>query len=109
MEIGGNTLNFLDISIINNKGIIEFDWYHKPTFLERYLNFLSNHPISQKNHLKSKIYETKPTNLEELRQRIVNVLNSISPECLSNGTLSIRFTYAWDTIKLLEDINSNSW
>jgi len=45
MEIGKKKLNFLDITPINNN-IIKFD--HKSTFLDRYLNFLSHHPLSQK-------------------------------------------------------------
>jgi len=45
MEIGDDRLKFLDV----NNNIIEFDWYRKPTFSDRYLNFLSHcHPISQK-------------------------------------------------------------
>ncbi|KYN16034.1 hypothetical protein ALC57_11718, partial [Trachymyrmex cornetzi] len=35
-------------TIIKNNNTLEYDWYHKPTFSERYLNFLSQHPISQK-------------------------------------------------------------
>jgi len=48
MEIGGTSLNFLDVTIINNDNRIEFDWFHKPTFSGRYLNFLSAHPLSHK-------------------------------------------------------------
>jgi len=47
-EIGGELLNFLDITIIKNKNQLEFNCYHKPTFSGRYLNYLSQHPISQK-------------------------------------------------------------
>lgn len=49
LEIEENSrLNFLDISLISfNKKII-FDWYHKPTFSERFLNFFSHHPTCQK-------------------------------------------------------------
>ena len=43
--------NFLDITIINNNNLIEFDWYHKPTYSGRYLNFLSSHPLSQKRDI----------------------------------------------------------
>jgi len=47
LEIEGKKLNFLDIIMtINNN--IKFDWFHKPTFSGRYLNFLSQHPLSQK-------------------------------------------------------------
>src|SRR5436190_15274724 len=49
MEEGvDNHLNFLDVSIIINKNIIEFDWFHKWTFSGRYLNFGSWHPICHK-------------------------------------------------------------
>jgi len=40
-------LNFLDVTI-NNEGTVEFDWYKKPTFSGRLLNFLSHYPTSQK-------------------------------------------------------------
>jgi len=46
-ESTNNTLNFLDVTIINNGGTIEFDWYHKPTF-SRYLNYESHHFFYQK-------------------------------------------------------------
>lgn len=43
-----NKLNFLDVTIIVNNNLIEFDWYHKPTFSGRYLNYKSNHPLCHK-------------------------------------------------------------
>ncbi|KYN21095.1 hypothetical protein ALC57_06540 [Trachymyrmex cornetzi] len=48
MEVGGDRLNFLDVTVIRGNGRIEFNWYHKPTFSDRYLNFWSQHPVSQK-------------------------------------------------------------
>jgi len=48
LEMGGDTLNFLDVTLIKRHTHIEFNWYHKPTFSGRYLNFLSQHPLSQK-------------------------------------------------------------
>lgn len=41
-------LNYLDITIIINNNFLEFDWFHKPTFFRRYLNFESQHPLCQK-------------------------------------------------------------
>ncbi|XP_011882563.1 PREDICTED: uncharacterized protein LOC105570172 [Vollenhovia emeryi] len=41
-------LNFLDTTIIVRDDTIEFDWYHKPTFSGRYLNFASSHPLCHK-------------------------------------------------------------
>jgi len=49
IEIGGKNLNFLDVTIINNNNVLEFDLYKKPkTFSGKVLNYLSKHPISQK-------------------------------------------------------------
>jgi len=48
IEIGGKKLDFLDVTIINNNNRLEFDWFRKPTFSGRVLNFLSHHPTSQK-------------------------------------------------------------
>ena len=48
MEVVGNRINFLDLTIIiNEKRMLEFDWFHKP-FSGRYLNYLSTQPSSQK-------------------------------------------------------------
>jgi len=44
----GNRLNFLDVMIINNNNLIEFDWFKKPTFSGRILSFLSDQPLTQK-------------------------------------------------------------
>lgn len=43
-----NKLDFLDVTIILNYNSLMFDWFHKPTFSGRYLNYLSQHPICQK-------------------------------------------------------------
>ena len=44
-----NSRNFLDIKIIiNNQRQIITNWYKKPTFSGRYLNFNSHHPLNNK-------------------------------------------------------------
>jgi len=48
LELGGNKLNFLDITLIKVYNSFEFNWYHKPIFSGRYLNFPSQHPLFQK-------------------------------------------------------------
>jgi len=48
LEMGGDKINFLDVTIIKNNKKLEFNWYHKPTFSGRYLNYFSQHPLSQK-------------------------------------------------------------
>jgi len=46
MEVGGNELNFLEVKIIKKDDGMIFDWYHKPSFSRRLLNFHSQHPIT---------------------------------------------------------------
>jgi len=48
LENGGTSLNFLEITMINSDGNLIFDWYHKPTYSGRLLNFHSKHPMTQK-------------------------------------------------------------
>jgi len=48
IEIGQNSINFLDTTIIFKNNKILFNWFHKPSFSGRYLNFWSQHPLSQK-------------------------------------------------------------
>jgi len=50
MEMGGdgNHLNFLDLTIIKKNNSIIFNWFRKPTFSGRFLNFHSHHPFNQK-------------------------------------------------------------
>jgi len=48
LEVGGHKINFLDTTIIVEKNRLKIDWYHKPTFSGRLLNYWSQHPLSQK-------------------------------------------------------------
>lgn len=48
IKIASDVLNFLDVSIIVSNNLIKFDWYRKPTFSGRFLNFFSQHPLSYK-------------------------------------------------------------
>ncbi|KYQ53233.1 hypothetical protein ALC60_07637, partial [Trachymyrmex zeteki] len=41
LEIRGDRLNFLDVTLINDNGTLEFNVFHKLTFSGRYLSFLS--------------------------------------------------------------------
>jgi len=43
-----NMLNFLNISVIRDNGNIITNWFRKPTFSGRYINYYSNHPIQYK-------------------------------------------------------------
>ena len=46
--MGRDEINFLDVTISINENGFGFDWYRKPTFSGRFLNFNSNHPMAQK-------------------------------------------------------------
>jgi len=48
LEIGGDVLNFLDLTIIRREGRLIFNWYRKPTCSGRFLNFHSHHPFLHK-------------------------------------------------------------
>jgi len=50
LEVGGDKLNFLDVTIMKNNNKLEFNWYHKPTFLGRYLNYLLPTPPKMMDH-----------------------------------------------------------
>ncbi|XP_071577054.1 uncharacterized protein [Temnothorax nylanderi] len=42
------SLNFLDTTVIRNGNLLITNWYRKPTFSGRYINFHSNHPLKYK-------------------------------------------------------------
>jgi len=48
MGCDGNRLDFLDISIIRQGNTLIFDWFRKPTFSGRFLNYQSQHPFTHK-------------------------------------------------------------
>jgi len=48
LEVGGQKINFLDTTIIVERNRLKIDWYHKPTFSGRFLNYWSQHSLSQK-------------------------------------------------------------
>jgi len=48
MEVGDSQLNFLVLTVIIRNSFMIFDWYQKPTFSGRILNYFSQHPITQK-------------------------------------------------------------
>lgn len=43
-----NSLNFLDVTVIRNGNKLLTNWYRKPTFSGRYINFFSSHPFKYK-------------------------------------------------------------
>jgi len=47
-EIGGDNLDFLDLTLIKINGRLISNWHKKPTFSGRFLNFHSHHPLTHK-------------------------------------------------------------
>jgi hypothetical protein len=43
-----NVINFLDTTVIRNDERLITNWYRKPTFSGRYINYFSNHPQNYK-------------------------------------------------------------
>jgi len=48
MEREGDILNFLDLTIIKQSNTLIFDWFRKPIFSDRFLNYHSHHPFTHK-------------------------------------------------------------
>jgi len=44
----GDILSFLDLTIIKKDNALIFDWFRKPSFSGRFLNFYSHHPFTHK-------------------------------------------------------------
>ncbi|XP_011883882.1 PREDICTED: uncharacterized protein LOC105571024 [Vollenhovia emeryi] len=45
------SINFLDTTIIRNNENLLTNWFRKPSFSGRYINFYSNHPIKYKTNI----------------------------------------------------------
>lgn len=74
-----NCINFLDVTIKLNGGIFLIDWYRKPTFSGRFLNFHSQHPTCHKRRviigLVDKIFRlSHPQFHDKNLKLIVNIL-----------------------------------
>ncbi len=65
-----NRIAFLDVLLIRHEQSIETDWYHKPTFSERFLNFSSEHPFKQKiNIINNLKYRATSLSTEKFHER----------------------------------------
>ncbi|KYN29433.1 hypothetical protein ALC57_01100 [Trachymyrmex cornetzi] len=69
LEFDDDKINFLDITIINPYRTI-YNFYHKPTYSGRYLNFFSSHPLSQKRGIiigmTDRAFKYHPKNFEHI-------------------------------------------
>jgi len=99
LEIGDNKLNFLDVTLINNKGKLEFDLYKKPTFSGRTLNFLSHYPTSQKRGVIINMIDTIFLLLHpKFYERNLNFIETFIN---NNYPLQFIFTQYTDKIKII--------
>ncbi|XP_018360778.1 PREDICTED: uncharacterized protein LOC108759711 [Trachymyrmex cornetzi] len=97
LENGGDKINFLDLTLIKNKDRLEMDWYHKPTFSGRYLNFLSAHPLSQKRGQTGRKLNTR---INEHRNSINWKTNTQS--VITNHRLEVNHEFDWENIQILD-------
>jgi len=77
MEIRDEKLDFLDVTLINNKNKLEFDWYFKPSFLKRVLNFLSHHPSFQKRGVIMSMMERSCCHAQDFTKKNLNFIIDI--------------------------------
>ena len=72
-----NSIAFLDILLVrSDKNIIKTDWYHKPTFSERFLNFNSQHSFKQKINI-----------IQNLKSRALKLSH---PDCHRKNLINIK-------------------
>lgn len=92
-----NCISFLDVLVIRRGNNIITDWYHKPTFSERFLNYTSKHPLKQKiniiNNLKNRAFslsspEFHIKNLQYIKEMLLrnNYPISLLKKILNNNT-----------------------
>jgi len=71
----GDKSDFLDLTFNNN---LEFDWYRKPTFSAKFINFMSSHPPSKKRRVIMNIVD------KAILLRIPNIIKKIYPLLLKH-------------------------
>ena len=108
IEIGNDDrLNFLDVTLILNKKRIIFDWYHKPSFSGRYLNFYSQHPTCQKRGTVIGLVDR----VLKLSHPIFHSKNfSLIIEILRNNSYPMEFIFKciYDRLRMLTKSSNNS-
>lgn len=76
-----NSIPFLDVLVIRDGNKLSYDWYHKPTWSGRYINFYSLHPLNQKigliKHLTDKALTLstghyRPKNIKLIKDVLTN-------------------------------------
>ncbi|XP_053598083.1 uncharacterized protein LOC128668677 [Microplitis demolitor] len=86
-----NEISFLDTKLIKQNNRLITNWYRKPTWSGRYINFNSNHPLSQKigiiYHLVDKAFylgdkQFNNQNLEIIKKTLLH--NDFPAEFISN-------------------------
>jgi len=94
-----NKISFLNTTVLRKDKILITDWYQKPTFSGRYINYLSNHPHQYKintiinlvDHailLSNDLFHNK--NIELVKQILTN---NCYPSELVNQTIKKRINY----------------
>jgi len=104
-----NRLNFLDVTVVLDEQRISFDRYEKPTNTGRYINYHSQHPLSQKRSIVYGLIDrtillSHPKYHEKNLERVINtLLNNCFPLPFIFTTINKRIKMLANTI--VQDIN----
>ena len=97
-------ISFLDLKIIRDKEKTITNWYQKPTFLGRFLNFQSHHPFTHKkgvifNLVDRAILLSEPKfhkqNISKVKKLL---LNNNYPKNIVNKFVTDRYFYCMDKL-----------
>jgi hypothetical protein len=100
-----NKINFLDITLHHNDQKIKTQWYTKTTWSSRYLNFNSNHPLSQKKTViiglaDRAIQLSDPEYRQEAIEKAKNALKLNNyPKKLINNTFKARINKFYNSLQ----------
>ena len=112
LEMGYNSINFFDVTIINNINCLELDWYHKPTFSGRYLNYLSSHPISHKKDVnryveQSMLLSDPKFHCNNIKFIICTLLNNDYPAKFVFDTINSRLKYWFNKKFFINNVSND--
>lgn len=97
---------FLDVLMIHEESKITTDWYYKPTWSERYLNYFSHHPLTQKKGVIFMLVDRawKLSHKRFLRKNLDLIFSA-----LRRNDYPMDFIAYWmnERIKHLKDLNCN--
>ena len=102
-----NSINFLDLLLINNNGKIITNWFQKPRFSGRLLNYNSNHPNSQKIGIIYNLID-RAIKLSDKKFHSDNIKLCKNLLLLNNYPINFINKYANKRLHIINQIRNNS-